>query len=158
MDLISSSICTVATTVSFEDKKLTMTAKERRQDERARQSEQKNKETHENTKMENKTKKYLKFQVKTTLRHKEDKQRKECAELQETEMEYTQKHKNQEIKTFISETIAQDISMSVTKSCKQNKVEAIEFPMKNAKKRCKKCWDIPYPFKNMVFKRKEIKL
>ena len=36
--------------------------------------------------MENKTKKYLKFQVKTTLRHKEDKQRKECAELQETEI------------------------------------------------------------------------
>ena len=45
--------------------------------------------------MENKTKKYLKFQVKTTLRHKEDKQRKNVQNCKDQKWKL---HKNIEIK------------------------------------------------------------
>ena len=138
--VLSPTINTVSTTVLFKGKKKTMTANEKRLDKRARQSEQQNKVENENRQMENNTEKYQECHEETTQIHEGDKQRKECARLQETKMETAQKHKNQDIKTFISEIISQAISMSVTKSCEQNKVKAIECPMKNAKQRCKKCW------------------
>merc|ERR1711954_613608 len=103
--------------------------------------------------MENKTKKYQEFHEETTQIHEGDKQRKECARLQETKMETAQKHKNQDIKTFIS----QAISVSVSKSCEQNKVKAIECPMKNAKQRCKKCWISHTPSKKWCSKEKKSK-
>ena len=134
-----------------------MTAKEKRLDKRARQSEQQNKVENENRQMENNTEKYQECHEETTQIHEGDKQRKDCARMQETKMETVQKHKNQDIKTFISEIISQAISMSVTKSCEQNKVKAIECPMKNAKQRCKKCWISHTPSKKWCSKEKKSK-
>merc|ERR1712081_48165 len=50
------------------------------------------------------------------------------------------------------------ISMSVTKSFEQNKVKAIECPMKNAKQRCKKCWISHTPSKKWCSKEKKSKV
>ena len=64
-----------------------MTANEKRLDKRARQSEQQNKVENENRQMENNTEKYQECHEETTQIHEGDKQRKECARLQETKME-----------------------------------------------------------------------